>query len=255
MKLNCANFKVKNYLTLIPFGDVHYGSRECDVKVFNAHLNMIKEMGDVAVILMGDMVNVGTRDSVGAGAYDDNRNPEEQYEEMIGFLEPIKEKIIGCHQGNHEERIRNNSSFDISKMLAHELKVPYLQYSALHKIKVNDVNYHVYSVHGSSGATTAAGKMNSCRKMQENVDADIYLHAHTHALDYSPQICYTIDNRARIIEQRTRHFILTGSFVNWDGSYGEKKNYSLSPIGVPKIKLFGNLSRGAKKIEVRFTDR
>ena len=50
-------------------------------------------------------------------------------------------------------------------------------------------------------------------------------------------------------------FILTGSFVDWDGSYGEAKNYSMLPIGIPKIKLFGELSRGAKKVEVKFTDR
>ncbi len=255
MKLNAVNYKVKDHLTLIPLGDVHFGSRDCDVDVFKAHLDMIKDKKDVAVILMGDIVNCGTRESVGAGNYDDNRNPEEQYEEMLEFMKPIKNKIIGCHQGNHEERIRNLSSFDISKMLSRELGVPYLQYGALHKIKVNNINYHVYSIHGSSGATTAAGKMNACRRMQENVDADIYLQGHTHALDYNTQIYHKIDNRARVIRRKIRHFILTGSFVDWDGSYGEKKNYSLSPIGVPKIKLYGNLSRGTKKVEVTFTDK
>ncbi len=255
MKLNIVDYKVKNYLTLIPLGDVHYGSRECNVDVFKAHIEMIKNTKDCAVILMGDLVNVGLRDSVGAGPYDDNKTPEEQYEEILKLLLPIKSKIISCLCGNHEERIRKTTSFDISKMLAKELKVPYLQYGGLHKIKVNGINYHVYSIHGSSGATTGAGKMNACRKMQEKADADIYLHGHLHSLDYSQQIYYSISNKNKTIEQRIKHFILTGGFVLWDGSYGEMKSYSLSPIGFPKVKLWGQLSRGSKKVEVKFTDR
>ena len=255
MKLNTIGYDVKEYMTLIPFGDIHYGGRECNEKVFHAHLNMIKEIPNCAVILMGDMVNCGTRDSVGAGTYDDKMTPEQQYENMIEFLTPIRDKIIGCHQGNHEERIRNTTSFDVSKMLSRELKIPYLQYGALHKIRVNDVNFHVHSIHGASGALTAGGKLNACRKMQEHVNADIYLMGHTHGLDHSTQICYQINNRKRTIEQIVRHFILTGSFVEYNRSYGERKNYSPSPIGVPKIKLYGELSRGMKKVEVSFTDK
>ena len=255
MKLICKNYKVKNYLTLIPLGDIHYGSKDCDVDVFKAHIDMIKKIDNCAVVLMGDLISTGTRDSVGAGSYDDIYTPDEQYDRMLEFLEPIKDKIIGALQGNHEERVRNSTSFDINKMFAKDLEVPYLQYGAALKIKVNEINYHVYAIHGGSCATTLAGKMNACRKMQEKVNADIYLHAHTHGLDYSPQIYYEIDNRSRMIVQRIRHFVLTGSFVNWDSSYGEMKNLSPSPIGIPKIRLYGDLSRGMKKIEVRFSDR
>lgn len=255
MKLNIVDFKVKDYLTLIPLGDVHYGSRSCDVGIFKDHLKMIKKMNDVAVILMGDMVNVGLKDSVGAGPYDDSRNPEEQYEEMLEFLLPIKDKIIACHCGNHEERIRKNTSFDISKILSKELGCPYLQYGGLHKIKVNKINFHAYSIHGSRGGTTLAGKINACIKMQEKAGADLYLMGHTHGLDYFPQIYYSVDNRGGHIIKNTKHFILTGSFVDWDNSYAEMKNYCPSPVGVPKIRLYGNLSRGSKKVEVKFTDR
>ena len=255
MKYNSFDFKVDKYLTLIPFGDFHYGSKSCKVDTLLAHIKDIKETKDTAVLLMGDLCNIGTRDSVGSGTYDDHINPEEQYEQMLEFLKPIKKKIIGCHQGNHEERIKNSTSFDISKMLARELEVPYLQYGALHKIKVNNVNFHIYSIHGSSGSATLAGKMNSCIKMQEKVGADVYLMAHTHGLNYFPQIYYSIDNRGGHIVKNTKHFILTGSFVDWDSSYAEMKNYCPSPIGVPKVKLFGELSRGSKKVEVKFTDR
>ena len=151
--------------------------------------------------------------------------------------------------------MRNSTSFDINKLFAEKLQVPYLQYGGLLKLRVNDINYHVYAIHGGSCATTLSGKMNACRKMQEKVNADIYLHAHTHGLDYSPQIYYEIDNRNKMIVEKIKHFVLTGSFTIWDGSYGEMKNLNPSPLGVPKIRLYGDLSRGAKKIKVEFTDR
>ena len=174
---------------------------------------------------------------------------------MLDYLYPLKKKIIGAHIGNHEERIREISSFNITKMLCDKLKFPYLGYSALHKIKVNNVNFHIYSTHGSTSATTITGKMSKSRKAQETADADIYLCGHTHALDYNTQPFLRINNRARTVEEHTKHFILTGNFVKWDGSYGEKKNYQMLSIGVPKIKLFGELSRGKKKVEVKFTDK
>ena len=255
MKFNSFNFKVDNYLTLIGLGDVHYGSRSCEIDTFKAHIEMIKKMKDVAVILMGDMVNVGLRDSIGDGPYGDDCSPEEQFEKMLKMLYPIKDKIITNLSGNHEERIRKKTSFDVSKLLSKELNVPYSQYGALNKIKVNKVNFHVYAIHGSAGGRTIAGKISACIKMQEKAGADIYLMGHTHGLDYFPQIYYSIDNRGGHIVKKTKHFILTGSFVDWDSSYAEMKNYSPSPVGVPKINLYGELSRGSKKVEVKFTDR
>ncbi len=255
MMLNCQEYKVKKYLNLLPLGDVHFGARDCNEEVFQAHLDKIKRTPDCAIILMGDMINCGTRVSVGAGTYDDDYHPQEQYDRMMELLRPIKDKLIGGHIGNHEERIRELSSFNITKSMCRELEIPYLGYSALHKIKVNDVNFHINSTHGSTGSGSLMGKMRNCMKLQDNADADIYLYGHTHGLDYNPQPYYRINNRGRYVEEQMRHFVLTGGFVNWDGSYGEKKNYSMLPIGMPKIRLYGELSRGKKKVEVRFSDK
>lgn len=216
---------------------------------------MIKETKNPSTILTGDLINCGLHVGPGAGSFDDSYNPQEQFEKVIKILYPIRKQTISLLTGNHEERIRNKTSFDVSKLLAEQLDVPYHRYGVLSKIKVNDVNFHIYAVHGSSGSTTLAGKINSCFKLKDNVDADIYALAHTHALNYVPVPYYKINNRKRIIEESMRHFILTGSFVGWDDSYGEMKNYSMMPLGIPKIKLFGELSRGKKKIEVKFSDK
>ena len=255
MKLGTVNYDVKNHLTLFPLGDCHIGSAEFLEKIFKAHIDMIKKIDDSAVILTGDIINAGLHVGPGAGSFDDSYNPHEQFDKAIEWLYPIKDKIISVLTGNHETRIRNQTSFDVSKLMAKELGAPYHRYGSFNKIKVNDINFHVYAVHGSSMASTLSGKMNACFKLKDSVDADLYLMAHSHALNWAPTPYFKINNRGRCIEESTRHFILTGSFVGWDDSYGEMKNYALMPIGIPKIKLFGELSRGQKKIEVRFTDK
>jgi len=239
MRLNCVDVKVKDHLALWALGDIHFGSRECDVNKFEKYLGWAKENKDVRILLMGDLINSGTRASIGAGTYDDEYNPQEQYEIMLDYLKPIKKKIIGAHIGNHETRIRDLSSFDVTKMMCRELKVPYLGYSALTKLRVNKNNYIVYSTHGNTGASTVSGKLNKCMKQQEIADADIYLYGHTHGLTNDLQTVYKANIKNKVLEEKERHFVLTGSFVKWDGSYGEMKNYPLLKTGAPKIDLSG----------------
>jgi len=240
MKLNCKEFKVKEYLTVVPFGDTHYGSKECDEKLIHEWIDWIKGQKNIAVIGMGDFINCGTKVSVGAGSYDDKKVPEEQYNDMIDMLKPIKDKIIGMHIGNHEERIRQLSSFDIVKEMSKRLDVPYLGYSALHKLRVNEFNYIAFSTHGSSGGTTTSGRISACQKLQDVANADLYLMGHTHGLSNFTTSYLDVNLQNKTIEEHKKHFVLTGHFVDWDGSYGEQKNYPLLKKGAAKVKLYGD---------------
>lgn len=240
MRYNEVEVKVKEKMPLAPIGDVHYGSKDCDTTYFTNSIGWVKSNKDIRVILMGDLINCGTKTSVGAGVFDDSYNPEAQYEGMLEMLKPIKSQILGVHSGNHEERIRELTSLDLSKMLARELGVTYLGYSALTKIRVNKFNYSVFSTHGSSSAMTTNGKLVGCKRMQDVADADIYLYGHTHGLANEVMSYRKIDFKNKVIVERKRHFVLTGNFTNWDGSYGEKKGYALLKKGCPRVDLFGN---------------
>ena len=125
---------------LIPLGDIHYGADECNEKLFLDTVKWIRRNKLARVILMGDMINAGTRYSVGGGSYDDKFNPQEQYDRILEILTPIKDKIWGVHIGNHEERIYDTTSINLGKMMAKELGVPYLGFSAFHKVAVGEIN-------------------------------------------------------------------------------------------------------------------
>lgn len=240
MKLVCKEFKVRDFLTIIPLGDIHYGAKECSQSSLDAALDRIKSEKNVLVYGMGDYLNCGTKFSVGAGNYDDKKIPEEQFNDMIDMLMPIKNKIIGLHSGNHEERIRELTSFDLIKEMSKRLGVPYLGYSSLTKVRVNSFNYTIFSTHGNSSGSTPGGQITSMMKLQPIANADLYLMGHTHGLSTVSSTYLDVNFKNKSIDEKVRHFCLTGHHVDWNGSYGEKKNYPILKKGFPRIRLYGD---------------
>lgn len=174
--MNCRNLKYNtDKLRVVALGDVHFGGKECDITLFKQKLDWIKQQKDLIVVLMGDLINCGTKVSIGAGTFDDDYNPEEQYEKMLDLLKPIQNKIVLAVSGNHESRIRELSSFDITKLLCRELNIYYAdEGSALLDVRVKKQHYIIHIKHGMTGSGTMAGKMNGCLKMAEYADADIF---------------------------------------------------------------------------------
>lgn len=240
--MNCRSLKYNcDKLKLSALGDIHFGGKECDVELFKRKVDWISKQKNMAVILMGDLVNCGTKVSVGAGTFDDDYNPEEQYEKMIEILKPISNKIVMSLTGNHEERIRDISSFDITKLLSRELGFYYAKEgSAIIDFRVKNQHYIVHAKHGATGAATSAGKMNGCLKMANYADADIFLHGHVHSLQHDVQMFRRFNLKNKVVDERERHFITTGGFLDWDGSYGELKGYAPLKKGMPTLHLDGN---------------
>ena len=85
MKIHCI-YENLDKIQLIPFGDVHYGAKECDIERAKKTINWIKDHKDARVILMGDLLNSATRTSVGAGTFDENKSGQSQYDFMIVII-------------------------------------------------------------------------------------------------------------------------------------------------------------------------
>jgi len=241
MNLICNSISVKDSFRISCLGDVHLGSKECDEKLFKDKVKWIEKQDDLGVILIGDLINAGLRASIGAGTYDDDYNPQEQYEKVLDILYPIKSKILFSLQGNHEARIYDVASFDVTKMLSRELGVTYAKDGiGILKQKVNGNNYIVAATHGSTGSATVMGKMNGCLKLSNYIDADIYCYGHTHALAHTVELYRRVNLKNKMIDEKERHFILTGNFLNFDSSYGERKGYSPMKKGMPTVHLSGS---------------
>uniref|UniRef100_A0A6M3LFQ8 Putative calcineurin-like phosphoesterase n=1 Tax=viral metagenome TaxID=1070528 RepID=A0A6M3LFQ8_9ZZZZ len=234
--------KSKNYAEIIFWGDIHYGYPTCRIE-------KAKEMLDYAlkkkiyVILMGDLLEAGLKDSVGDSMYRQKLNPQEQMEGMVEILTPISKAglIIGIHSGNHEERITKSTGIDITKIMAKLLGISYLGYSCWTLFSVGGIRYSMYSTHGSSGSRFKHTKLKAIMDMAAWINSDILAMGHVHSVASEVIIKQRFDATSNRIVEDKQYVTLTGSYMAWDGSYAQAKNYPITKLGSPKAKLFSDV--------------
>jgi len=227
----------KGEILLIGLGDVHYGSRDCDIEKFEKMVKWIKGKENARVIIMGDMLDIALKDSVGGGTFDNTCTPEEQMDYMLTTLEPIKNKIWCMLSGNHGERIRERTSIDTDKIMARALGIPYAEHGTTFiKAKIGNINYVIYAAHGNTCSLSPAGKLNACLKMGNYIDADIYMMGHVHELMSHSTEYFKINIKDKMVEKDKRYYIITGHFLKY-GGYAEQKGYAPGKAGVAKILL------------------
>ena len=239
MKIHCVKETGYDKIKLVPFGDVHYGAKECNIERAKDTIAWVKSRPDARVILMGDLINCSTKNSVGAGPFEETRSGQNQYDDIVELLTPIKDKIYGALQGNHEYRIFKETGYDITKMLSKELGVKNYGYGIFLKLQVKDQNYVIYATHGSSGATLPYTKIKKVLDMGRFIDAELFLYGHVHSLQVHTQYYKTVNLRNKSVEKRKRYYVLTGHYLNYEDSYAEMKTILPEKQGSPTITLTG----------------
>ena len=111
------------------------------------------------------------------------------------------------------------------KMICQILRVPYLGYTCYHYLRVGGQTYTAFSTHGSSNAGTLPGKLNAAIRASYHADVDIVFYGHTHGLATTNVIMEMVDKRNKSIVTMDKNIVLTGSFLEYRGSYAEMKGY------------------------------
>lgn len=231
--------KGKEHQDILLWGDVHYGSKFCDKDFAKESLDRTIER-NVLIIGMGDLLETATRDSIGAGVYEQDDIVQKQLEEMTEWLKPHQDRIIGLLDGNHEYRIYQQSGLDLSKILCKNLDVNYLGAGKLIRIRVGSQTYSLYATHGSSGATLPYTKIKQCLNLQQYIEADCYAMGHVHALDSHSRAVHEVDKRTKQVIEQEKLFVITGHYLNYFGSYAHRKGLIPSKKGSPVLKLYTN---------------
>jgi len=239
-KLNTEKFNADK-ITLVPFGDNHLGSKFCDLDLLKQHIDWVYNSKDTYALFMGDNIDAGTRDSVGASVYEQTEIIDAQMEEWQNLVKPLveKNKIIGTHSGNHEYRVYKSTGIDICKIMAKSLGIKYFGWNIINYFKVGNQNYTIFSGHGSGGSRLPHTKIKAVLDRMNMADAEIYLMGHLHALDHHVRQFYHLDKKKGIVIEAEKHFVLCGSYLNHWESYGAQAGYELLKKGSPKIKLSG----------------
>ena len=98
----------------------------------------------------------------------------------------------------------------------------------------------------TSSGTAITGSINAIKKLANNREADLFLMGHLHRkLHIKDSVSY-LNRRNKQIEERDRHFVLTGAYLDYADSYGEMKGYEALEVGTPLIRLY----KDEHKIEI-----
>lgn len=229
----------KEYAEVVFFGDVHFGNPSCDIERAKTMLEYCFEK-KVYVFLMGDLMEAGLKTSVGASMYEQVLNPQEQLEKIVEMLEPLAKAklILGALEGNHELRIMKNSGIKITKIICRLLNISYLNSAAWNLWYVGNQSYSVYALHGSSGSRFIYTKLKALVDISHSFNADLMAMGHIHEIGDASQLVQEVDRQYKVVVEKKKFLVLTGSYLKYEKSYVQEKGYPISKMGSPKVKFF-----------------
>lgn len=242
--------------------DIHYGSPKCRVSELKKQIDLIRKDPNCYVILAGDLVDNGTKNSV--NPYGDTMSPMEQMRQIITLLEPIKNRIIGMCGGNHEERSYKESGTDLTWFIANQFGLTDIYdpvglclfircgkdiTGAPHKggnCHDKSFVYSLYFTHGTGGGSTVGGKANALHKRGNVICADIICMGHTHQPMTWKEDMYVANNNGKKLNRVETTYVMTGSFLDYE-EYAHKLGLPPSNTSIPTITLNGT---SEKRVEV-----
>jgi predicted phosphodiesterase len=231
--------KGQDFAEVIFLGDIHYGSPQFDKPRFLAMLDYcIKK--NIYVFLMGDLIEMSTRDSIGAGVYEQEFIGQNQFEQIIEWLTPLSEKklLLGSLTGNHEERVYARTGIDIGKMFAIALKTKYLGNACWSRFTVGSQNYSIYGLHGRTGSRFDGTALLALERISTAFFCDLIVMGHAHKMISSTVVIQKIENS--MVKEHKKYLLITGSYLKYDGGYAQTVGLPISKLGSPKVKFYAS---------------
>ena len=98
--------------------------------------------------------------------------------------------------------------------------------------------YAIYGKHGHGGGRKVGAKAIRLFEMAEVIDADVFLHSHTHVPMVLRKTFFRVDYRNEKATPIEQLFVNTNAFLNF-GGYSENYGYHPTSTQYPKIILDG----------------
>jgi hypothetical protein len=252
-------------INLIPFGDVHFGSKMFAKDKWEKFKKEVKALPNCWFIGIGDYF-----DAVRASERAALKNIEEPessiskhlsesvMRELEDFYEEIsfmKGRVIGLVGGNHSYTFKADVTSD--QVLCQKLDCAFLGVKTLISLVLRDVKqggHHghrlVMSIHhGTGGGGLPGGSVNKLYHDANNFDCDIVLQGHDHqrSATYHPRVGLSDSHRSpravtrNILMARTGNFLY--GYIHGQRSYPCDKNMSPNNVGYIRILLTPTIDR------------
>lgn len=236
--------KEEEVVRLAPVGDLHIGLPEFNRSRLEDFLQYC-EAHQIYILLMGDLVDMAIKDSVG-DVYNAVLSPQEALDMLIGIFKPYRDRILGIVSGNHEWRIERTVGLNISKTMCDILDLPpiysdgsiylYIQLGKNQHARL--IGYKVYALHGWGGSRTIGAKSNNLEKLGYITDANCIIMAHTHNQVVFPRYYFTFDNRMKGLKLVTQVLVNSGSFCGYP-RYAVRRGLTPTATDAPIIEFSG----------------
>ena len=251
-------------LELHILADLHIGDPHCDMRLVRERIDAIARRDNAYCILVGDICDNATCTSVG-DTYTQALSPMEQIGQGVGILEPIRERILGINGGNHEFRSYKREGIDITRIIAAQLGLAerYTEAGAVLFVRFGKLLgnrketggsgearracYSIYFTHGTGGGRKEGAKAIRLADMASIVDADVYVHAHSHLPLVMKQDFFRIDTRNSAVAQVTKLFVNSSAMLGY-GGYGQVQEYKPASKDCPVIYLDGRRRRAEARL-------
>lgn len=232
------------------FADEHVGDEQSDIERLKQRIEYVRTTPNAYCILNGDLMDNATKSSIG-DVFAQEFNPMAQLAKAAELFGPIADKILAITPGNHERRTYKNEGIDLSFLIASQIgcSTKYTKTSALlvirfgsprrkHGDKARKMCYTLYCLHGSGGGRKEGAKAIRLADMASIIDADIYVHSHTHLPMIFKQGFHRVDVTNNSVANVTHLFVNTGANLSY-GGYGELAEFKPSCTDTPVIYLDG----------------
>lgn len=244
------------HVNLYVLADLHIGDEHTKMTEIAERVEEIKNDPYGLCILNGDILNTALKTSV-SDIYSEQMSPMQQMEAASMLLAPIKDKVIAATTGNHEARVYRTDGVDIMRLLCRELGIEdkyhadgvlvFLRFGERahtnHHTEKNPKQwYSIYTTHGSGGGRKEGAKMIRLADMASIVDADVYIHSHTHLPAVMKQAFYRADSSNCCARKVEKLFVNTGASLKY-GGYGQAQEFKPSSTTTPVIHFCAEKKR------------
>lgn len=263
MKLRTVRevFKSGSTYTLYPLGDIHLGSANCDKDRMWQTVNAIRSDPLARWVGMGDYCEwITPKDKRWQGGGIDEaiidqgalgRIGDVYVEKIASILRPIMDKCLAFGIGNHEERFEIEHETNLCQRILQESGAPgdlYSGWAGLTRIlwqraseRSGRAQTIIYHSHGWQAGRMDGAKINQMERLPAWVQADIYLHGHSHSSFVKPVARLKYDGRFERIAVDVAYTAHTGSFLRTyqqdQRGYGEVKGYPPTVMGPPRFRI------------------